>query len=230
MSNHTITAACRRTSRFTNRLKLSGLAFSTIVLAACGGGSESASNSTSSTASEPGLGAALSESIEGRWQSECYLVGDQVSVSDQIEFDGVNYEQLSLFYADSETCNGQLNLVLTIDGNYVTTGGTTQTSTVTAQHINLSATDIDIISTPALEAFLALSGTTVDEFANQQLGIANLQNPQPQDLGISSPFFSLFAIEDGQLRMGDTSSNSGSSAETRLTELTEDGSGTFNRF
>ena len=225
MSNSILTAACRQTTLLNNRLTFCSLAIMSALLTACGGGS-----SSSSSSSEPGLGAALAETIEGRWQSACYVVADQVSVTDQLEFDGINFEKLSLYYADSEECSGQANLVLTVDGNYVQPGGTTQTSSGDAQHINFNISEIETIHTPALEAFLALSSTTVDEFASQQLGINDLQNPQPQDLGISSPYFSLFTVEDGQLILGDRNSNSGTSEETRLTELSDDSSGIFNRF
>lgn len=223
MSKLTSNATYSPTASLKNQPKLAALAIITTLVTACGGGS------SSSGSSEPGLGAALTATIEGSWQSECYVVGDMLSARDQLEFDGINYQQLTLFFAASEDCGGQLNFLLTSDGNYVLPGATTQTGTRLAEHININITDIQSTATPALEAFLAIDNNTVADFASQQLGLTNLQNLQPQDLGISSPYFSLVAIEDGRLYVGDRESNSGDSAETRLTELSTDPRGNFSR-
>jgi len=208
-------------SRTTPALRIVSL-FTVVLLSACGGGSGSSDG-------EPTIGAALPESIEGSWQTACFVVSDGLSARNQLEIDDTAFNRSTLLFANSNECAGQLNYLLDITGVYSLPGGSTQTGTAVAQHIDIDIADIEGNSTPSLNAQLALLGTNLDDFLMDTIGISDVDDIQPEEIGLSSTTFSLIAVENGVLSIGDNNSNAGDSPETRLTELSTESQVVFSR-
>jgi len=80
-----------------------------------------------------------------------------------------------------------------------------------------------------LNAQLALLGTNLDDFLMDTIGISDVDDIQPEEIGLSSTTFSLIAVENGVLSIGDNNSNAGDSPETRLTELSTESQVVFSR-
>ena len=185
--------------------------FTVALLSACGGGSSGGSDG------EPAIGAALPESIEGSWQTACFVVSDGLSARNQLEIGDTAFDRSTLLFANSNECAGQLNYLLNITGVYSLPGGSTQTGTAVAQHIDIDITDIEGNSTPSLNAQLALVGTNLDDFLLDTIGISDANDIQPEEIGLSSTTFSLIAVENGVLSIGDNNSNAGAVSYTHLT-------------
>ncbi len=192
------------------------------LLSACGGSSGGSDD-------EPAFGAALPESIVGSWQTACFVVTDGLSARNLLEVGTTAFNRSTLLYANTDVCAGQLNYLVSITGTYSLPGESTQTGTAVAQHIDIAITDIEGNSTPSLNAQLALVGSNLDDFLLETIGISDSNDIQPEEIGLTSTTFSLIAVENGVLSIGDNNSNTGDSPETRLTELSTESQVVFTR-
>ena len=191
-----------------------------IALSACGGSGSSA---------QPEAAAALSDSIEGTWHSNCYVVTFDLSARNQLDFTENTLSFSTLFFQDSEVCTGDLNFQQSASGIFSFPGGTTQTGDTTARHIDILYTDATAESTPEFDAFLALSGQTAVDFADEVLDIRDINNVDPLEVVQNSQSFTLLGLTNGVLTLGDNRSNAGDSPETRLTELSDLSSDIYTR-
>jgi len=207
----------------THRLKtlLQGSAVATAVtlLASCGG---------SGGSSDPALGAALT-GIEDQWTSQCFQVSSELSGINELTITADGYDQNTLFFVNSTTCSGQLIFLLDSEATYSLGAGSTITPEGVAGHIDINFGTITATATTALDALLALANTSFAELLSTQLNVGDANNINPEDLGLPSTLFSLIRVDGDTLMRGELGSNQGSSAETRLTELSTDNADTFTR-
>ncbi len=193
-----------------------------LTLAACSSDSDSGT----------GTGTSITTSVsalQGSWQAACDAVRDDLSVRSSLLFDGSAVERSDIFYVGNNSCSSGTIFNLVADATFSLPGGTTATDQGDAQHIDIDINNVTATSTQTLDALLALQGISFDQLLQNELGIAQPGNITPESVGFISPLFTLTLIEGDTLFFGDSDSNQGTEAETRLTTLDDDPAVTYER-
>ena len=186
-----------------------------LTLAACSSDSDSGT----------GTGTSITTSVsalQGSWQAACDAVRDDLSVRSSLVFDGSAVERSDIFYVGNNSCSSGTIFNLVADATFSLPDGTTATDQGDAQHIDIDINNVTATSTQTLDALLALQGISFDQLLQNELGIAEPGNITPESVGFISPLFTLTLIEGDTLFFGDSDSNQGTEAETRLTTLDDD--------
>jgi len=191
-----------------------------LALGACGGGSGGSDNAASSV---------VRTALQGGWSADCRSVNDELSSRRFLDIEGLEATQSALFYVGNNECSGDLIFSIVSGTSFAFPAGTTDTSTGLAQHLNITFNDTVANSTPALDARLALEGSSFEALMQENFGITDTANVGADVLGLVSPLFTLVRVDDDGLQLGDNESNQGIDEETRLTELSQDASNIFSR-